>query len=67
MTLLWEPLPPRTTKGEILDLLRTAGGLRREQIGRLDLPRATVVIEVPDGADARIVKALDGIFFKERR
>ena len=68
MTLLHlEPLPPRTTKGEILNLLCTAGGLRREQVGRIDLQGATVVIEVPDGSDARIVKALDGTDFKQRR
>ncbi len=68
MTLLHlEPLPPRTTKGEILNLLCTAGGLRREQVGRIDLQGATVVIEVPDGSDARAVKALDGTSFKERR
>jgi hypothetical protein len=67
MTLLHlEPLPPRTTKGEILNLLCTAGGLRREQVGRIDLQGATVAIELPDGSDARVVKALDGISFKER-
>src|SRR5204863_9929032 len=62
-----ESLPRRTTKGEILNLLCTAGGLRREQVGRIDLQGATVVIEVPDGSDARVVKALDGTEFKERR
>jgi ATP-dependent RNA/DNA helicase IGHMBP2 len=68
MTLLrLEPLPPRTTKGEILNLLCTAGGLRHEQVGRIDLQGATVAIELPDGSDARVVKALDGISFKERR
>jgi ATP-dependent RNA/DNA helicase IGHMBP2 len=68
MTLLHlEPLPPRTTKGEILNLLCTAGGLRREQVGRIDLQGTTVAIEVPDGSDARVVKALDGTDFKARR
>jgi ATP-dependent RNA/DNA helicase IGHMBP2 len=68
MTLLHlEPLPPRTTKGEILNLLCTAGGLRREQVGRIDLQGASAVIEVPDGSDARAVKALDGTDFKQRR
>jgi hypothetical protein len=68
MTLLHlEPLPPRTIKGEILNLLCTAGGLRREQVGRIDLQGATVAIELPDGSDARVVKALDGISFKELR
>jgi hypothetical protein len=30
-------LPPRTTKVEILNFLCTVGGLRREQVGRIDL------------------------------
>src|SRR5262245_58492908 len=68
MTLLHlEPLPPRTTRGEILNLLCSAGGLRREQVGRIDVQGATAVVEVPDGSDARMVKALDGTSFKERR
>jgi len=68
MTLLHlEPLPSRTTKGEILNLLCTAGGLRREQVGRIDLHGANVAIEVPANLDARLVKALDGVSFKERR
>ena len=68
MTLLHlEPLRPRTTKGEILNLLCLTGGLRREQVGRIDLQGATVAIEVPDGMAARAVKALDGASFKERR
>jgi len=62
-----EPLPPRTTKGEILNLLCTTGGLRREQVGRIDLQGSSVAVEVPDGLDARLVKALDGASLKDRR
>lgn len=62
-----EPLPPRTTRREILNLLCTAGVLRREQVGRIDVQGATVVIEVPDESDARVVKALGGTSFKKRR
>jgi len=60
-----EPLPRRTTKGEILNLLCTTGGLRREQVGRIDLQGATAVIEVPDDWEVRLVKALDGASFKD--
>src|ERR1700733_12880838 len=62
-----EPLPPRTTKGEILNLLCTTGGLRREQVGRIDLVGATATIEVPAEKENRLVKALDGAALKERR
>ncbi len=62
-----EPLPPRTSKGEILNLLCTAGGLRREQVGRIDLAGATAAVEVPAGSETRLVKLLDGAALKERR
>ena len=68
MTLLHlESLPLRTTKGEILNLLCTTGALRQAQVGRIDLQGTTATIEVPKGSDARLVKALDGVSFKERR
>lgn len=62
-----EPLPPRTTKGEILILLCTTGGLRREQVGRIDLLGPAAAIEVPAGLEVRAVKALDGASLRERR
>ena len=68
MTLLHlESLPPRTTKGELLNLLCTTGGLQRAQVGKIDLHGSTAVIEVPAEREARLVKALDGTSFKERR
>ena len=62
-----EPLPPRATKGEILNLLCTSGGLRRAQVGRIDLLGATATIEVPAEKETRLVKALDGVSLRERR
>src|SRR5437660_7264339 len=62
-----ELLPPRTTKGELLRLLVTTGGLRREQVGRIDLRGSEAVVEVPDGWETRLVKALDGTTLKDRR
>jgi ATP-dependent RNA/DNA helicase IGHMBP2 len=62
-----DSLPPRTTKGEILSLLSTVGGLRREKAGRIDLQANSAIIEVPDELDHQLVKALDGASFKDRR
>ena len=62
-----EPLPPRTTKGEILNLLCATGGLHRDQVGRIDLLGGESVIEVPAGWEGRLVKALDGVDLRERR
>jgi hypothetical protein len=68
MPLLYlEPLAPRVTKGEILQLLCSLGGIGREQVGRIDLRGAIAVIEVPAGWERRLVKALDGAALKERR
>src|SRR5438128_241407 len=61
-----EPLPARTTKGEILSFLCGAG-IDGKRVGRIDLRGATAVVEVPDGWESRLVKALDGAAFKNRR
>jgi ATP-dependent RNA/DNA helicase IGHMBP2 len=62
-----EPLPPRTSKGEILDLLCTTGGLQRQQVGRIELHGALATIEVPAEWQTQLVKALDGASLKDRR
>lgn len=62
-----DSLPPRTTKREILNLLCTAGGLRREQVGRIDLQGPLAVVEVPEDVHVRVVNAIDGTSFRETR
>jgi ATP-dependent RNA/DNA helicase IGHMBP2 len=62
-----EPLPPRTSKGDLLRLLIDTGGLGRQQVGRIDLAGPAATVEVPDGWESRLVKALDGASFKDRR
>src|SRR6266545_1203100 len=62
-----EPIPRRTTKGELLDFLIATGGIGRAQVGRIDLNGNVAVIEVPAGWETRLVKALDGAALKERR
>jgi hypothetical protein len=60
-------LPPRTTKRQLLDLLSTTGGLRREDVGRIDLRGTLAAIEVPPAWEARLVKNLDGAELKGQR
>jgi ATP-dependent RNA/DNA helicase IGHMBP2 len=68
MALLhFESLPPRITKGELLSLLCSTGGIRGEQVGKIDLRGTMASVEVPAGWEARLVKALDGGMLKERR
>jgi hypothetical protein len=68
MTLIHlEPLPARLTKGELLHFLISAGGIRRELVGRIELRGAVAVIEVPAGWESRLVKALDGATLKGRK
>jgi ATP-dependent RNA/DNA helicase IGHMBP2 len=62
-----EPLPRRATKPEILDFLDRVGGLDRRRVGRIELRGAAAIIEVPDGWEARLLKALDGQTFGDRR
>jgi len=61
-----ESLPPRTTKGELLEFLCVTSGISREQVGRIDLRGTIATIEVPPGWVVRLVKALEGATLKER-
>src|SRR5689334_22371362 len=68
MSLLFlESLPSAATRGDILHLLCGTGKVAREQVGRIDLRGASCVVEVPDGKETPLAKALDGIDFKGRR
>src|SRR4051794_32980679 len=62
-----EALPPRTTKGEILHLLCATGGIKREQVGRIELHGALAAVEVPPGWETRLARAVDGAELKGRR
>jgi superfamily I DNA and/or RNA helicase len=62
-----EALPPRTTKGELLHFLTDVGEIDRRRVGRIDLQGNTATVEVPDGWEARLARALDGAALRERR
>lgn len=62
-----ESLPPRATKTDILQLLSETGGLDRKRVGRIDLRGGAALVEIPDGWEARLVKALDGAICGPRR
>jgi ATP-dependent RNA/DNA helicase IGHMBP2 len=54
------PLPPRTTRGQVLHFICTAGGIEGKQVGRIDLQGSTAVFEVADELEGRLLKSLDG-------
>lgn len=62
-----EPLPRRATKADLLAFLDRVGGLDGNRIGRIELRGAQAVVEVPDGWEARLTKALDGQRLGDRR
>jgi hypothetical protein len=62
-----EPLARRASKADILAFLDRAGGLDRGRVGRIELQGNRATIEVPDGWEARLVRALDGQPLGERR
>jgi len=64
--LFLEPLPRRITPAEILALLESAD-LDRRRVGRIELRGKQAVVEVPDGCQQRLVKALDGQVLRDRR
>src|SRR5947209_4768559 len=61
------PLPPRTTKADLLRFLAEQGGLDRRLVGRIDLHGRLATVEVPDGWQARLLSALDGAALHDRR
>lgn len=68
MPLLYlEPLSPRTTKSDLLAFLDQVGGLDRQRVGKIELRGKQAVVEVPDGWEARLLKALDGQRLGDRR
>lgn len=68
MPLLYlEPIPRRATKIHLLGWLETAGGIDRRHVGRIELRGRQATIEVPDGWETRLVKALDGQPLDDRR
>ncbi|MGO9110500.1 MAG: IGHMBP2 family helicase [Thermoguttaceae bacterium] len=62
-----EPLPRRASTLEVLDFLDRVGGLDRKRVGRIEFRGPAAVVEVPDGWEARVLKALDGQMFGDRR
>src|SRR5271154_1540841 len=68
MTLLHlESLPARTTRKELLHFLTEVGKVDEREIGRLDLRGSVAVIEVTEQKAGRLLKALDGVSWKDRR
>ncbi len=62
-----EPLPPRTVKGDVLRFICDTSGIEGKHVGRIELRGRSATVEVPDSWEARLLKALDGALFQERR
>ena len=55
-----EPLSRRISKSDLLAFLHTAGHLDRGRVGRIEIRDGEATIEVPDGWQHRLARALDG-------
>jgi superfamily I DNA and/or RNA helicase len=62
-----ESLPPRTARKELVQFLIQVGKLDERQLGRVDLRGTSAIVEVPEQWAGRLLKALDGVSWKERR
>ncbi len=62
-----EPLPRRTTKGEVLQFVERVGQLSSRSVGKIEIRGAMASVEIPDGWEGRLLKSLDGQMFGERR
>lgn len=55
-----DALPRQTTRGTIVRLLEQVGEIGRDKIGMIEIQGRSATIEIPDGWEARLVKAMDG-------
>ena len=62
-----EPRSRRVTKSDLLAFLAKTGGLDRRLVGRIELRGGQTTIEIPDGWQSRLVRALDGQMLGDRR
>ena len=61
-----EPLPRSVSKSDILAFLHTVGDLDRRRVGRIELGNGEATIEIPDGTQHRVARALDGQILGDR-
>lgn len=62
-----ETVPMRTSKKEIIDWVASVGDADVRRIGRVECQGGRAVLEVPDGWEVRLPKALDGRVFGSQR
>jgi len=55
-----ECLPPGLRKSDIISLLADVGGIHQRRLGHIDVHGSAASVEVPEGWDARLARALDG-------
>src|SRR4051812_10488024 len=65
--LFLEPLPRRARKGDVLAQLLHSGALSKAQVGKIELRGAQAVVEIPEGAESKAVRILDGWTWDERK
>src|SRR5690349_8294708 len=61
-----DPLPPRTSPGEVLRFVAERGRLDGKQVGKIAFIGRGATVEVPDAKAAVIVVALDGATFRDK-
>lgn len=62
-----ESLPSRVTKSDLLDLLDREAGVDRRRVGKIELRGIQATVQVPEGWEFRVAKALDGVSLAGRR
>ena len=65
--LILEQLSPRVGKSDLLRLLDNVGGLSGSRVGKIELSGGRAAIEVPNGWEGRLARALDGNTLHGRR
>ena len=55
-----DPIPRSISKSDVLAFLHAVGDLDRRRVGRIELGGGEATVEIPDGLEHRLARALDG-------
>lgn len=61
-----DPLPPRSSPGEVLRFVAERGRIDGKRIGKIAFIGRGATVEVPEGKAAALVAALDGATFRDK-
>ncbi len=66
-TIQFEPIPRNATASEVLRFIASASGIDGKFIGKISFLAKASIVEITDSHARKVITALDGAVFRERR